>query len=129
MGPNGSGKSTLAHALAGHPGYKVLEGSVVLDGVELFGAVSDGAGSSRVAAGAAAADGNPRRAPIDLLVAAGADPSNLRERMNDEARSVELRPDVLDRFVNLDLSGGERKARRDGAGRYPQTEVRRARRD
>ena len=36
MGPNGSGKSTLAHALAGHPGYKVLGGSVLLDGVELL---------------------------------------------------------------------------------------------
>jgi Fe-S cluster assembly ATP-binding protein len=36
MGPNGSGKSTLAHALAGHPGYKVLDGSVQIDGVELL---------------------------------------------------------------------------------------------
>ena len=36
MGPNGSGKSTLAHALTGHPGYRVLDGSVRLDGVELL---------------------------------------------------------------------------------------------
>jgi Fe-S cluster assembly ATP-binding protein len=35
MGPNGSGKSTLAHALTGHPGYRVLDGSVTIDGVEL----------------------------------------------------------------------------------------------
>ncbi len=47
--------------------------------------------------------------PIDLLVAAGADPTNLRKRMSDEAGLVELRDDVLDRFVNVDLSGGERK--------------------
>ena len=29
--------------------------------------------------------------------------------MTDEARRVELRPELLDRFVNVDLSGGERK--------------------
>ena len=47
--------------------------------------------------------------PFDLLVAAGADPTDLRERMRDEAERVELRPEVLERFVNVDLSGGERK--------------------
>ncbi len=35
MGPNGSGKSTLAYAIAGHPKYKITQGSVKLDGVEL----------------------------------------------------------------------------------------------
>jgi Fe-S cluster assembly ATP-binding protein len=47
--------------------------------------------------------------PIDLLLAAGADPVDLRRRMSDEAHKVELRTDVLERFVNVDLSGGERK--------------------
>jgi Fe-S cluster assembly ATP-binding protein len=109
MGPNGSGKSTLAHAIAGHPGYKVLDGSVSLDGVELL----ELSPTDRARHGLLLALQQPMEIPgvrpIDLLVAAGADPSNLRERMNDEARSVELRPDVLERFVNVDLSGGERK--------------------
>ncbi len=35
MGPNGSGKSTLAYSVAGHPKYRITEGSVSLDGVEL----------------------------------------------------------------------------------------------
>ncbi|MCA0251600.1 MAG: Fe-S cluster assembly ATPase SufC [Actinobacteria bacterium] len=35
MGPNGSGKSTLAYSIAGHPKYRITEGSVTLDGVEL----------------------------------------------------------------------------------------------
>jgi Fe-S cluster assembly ATP-binding protein len=47
--------------------------------------------------------------PLDLLVAAGAAPEDLAQRMSDEARRVELNPDVLERFVNVDLSGGERK--------------------
>jgi Fe-S cluster assembly ATP-binding protein len=109
MGPNGSGKSTLAHALAGHPGYKVLDGSVTIDGVELL----ELSATERARHGLLLALQQPMEIPgvrpIDLLVAAGADTINLRERMSDEARSVELRPDVLDRFVNLDLSGGERK--------------------
>lgn len=109
MGPNGSGKSTLAHALAGHPGYKVLDGSVKLDDVELL----ELSPTQRARQGLLLALQQPMEVPgvrpIDLLIAAGADPVDLRERMSDEARSVELRPEVLDRFVNLDLSGGERK--------------------
>ena len=36
MGPNGSGKSTLAKILAGHEDYEVTEGSVLMDGEDLF---------------------------------------------------------------------------------------------
>ena len=109
MGPNGSGKSTLAHALAGHPGYRVLDGSVALDGVELLGLSA----TERARHGLLLAMQQPLEVPgvrpIDLMVAAGADPARLRNRMHDEAERVELRPEVLDRFVNVDLSGGERK--------------------
>lgn len=109
MGPNGSGKSTLAHALTGHPGYRVIDGSVTIDGVELL-TLSP---TERARHGLILALQQPLEVPgvrpVDLLVAAGADPSDLRERMREEAERVELRPDVLDRFVNVDLSGGERK--------------------
>jgi len=109
MGPNGSGKSTLAHALTGHPGYKVLGGSVRIDDVELL-TMSP---TDRARHGLLLAMQQPLEVagvrPIDLLVAAGVDPTNLRERMRDEAGRVELRPEILDRFVNVDLSGGERK--------------------
>jgi Fe-S cluster assembly ATP-binding protein len=109
MGPNGSGKLTLAHAIAGHPGYKVLDGSVRIDGVELL----ELSATERARHGLLLALQQPLEVPgvrpIDLLVAAGADAADLRARMHDEARRVELRPEVLDRFVNVDLSGGERK--------------------
>jgi Fe-S cluster assembly ATP-binding protein len=36
MGPNGSGKSTLSYSIAGHPKYKVTEGSITLDGVDVL---------------------------------------------------------------------------------------------
>lgn len=35
MGRNGSGKSTLANTLMGHPKYKVVSGSVLLDGKDI----------------------------------------------------------------------------------------------
>ena len=109
MGPNGSGKSTLAHALTGHPGYRVIDGSVTIDGIELL----ELSPTQRARHGLFLALQQPLEVPgvrpYDLLVAAGADPLDLHERMGNEARRVELRPDVLERFVNVDLSGGERK--------------------
>jgi Fe-S cluster assembly ATP-binding protein len=36
MGPNGSGKSTLANVLAGHEGYAVSDGDILLDGESIL---------------------------------------------------------------------------------------------
>ncbi|HEY1762091.1 MAG TPA: Fe-S cluster assembly ATPase SufC [Acidimicrobiales bacterium] len=109
MGPNGSGKSTLAHALTGHPGYRVLDGSATIDGVELL-TLSP---TERARAGLMLAMQQPFELPgvrpFDLLEAAGANPATLRTRLLEEARRVDLRPELLERFVNVDLSGGERK--------------------
>ena len=109
MGPNGSGKSTLAHALSGHPAYEVLAGSVMIDDVELLSLSA----TDRVRAGLFLAMQQPMEVPgvrlIDVLEAAGAEAVDLLGRMTDEARRVDLRPELLERFVNVDLSGGERK--------------------
>ncbi len=109
MGPNGSGKSTLAHALSGHPAYEVLDGSVTIDGVELLSLSA----TDRERAGLFLAMQQPMEVPgvrlIDVLEAAGAERAGLHERMAWEVRRVDLRPELLERFVNVDLSGGERK--------------------
>jgi Fe-S cluster assembly ATP-binding protein len=108
MGPNGSGKSTLAHVLSAHPGYKVLGGTVTLDGVSLLELDA----SERARAGLMLAMQQPVEVPgvrpIDLLMAAGAS-GNALESMRVEAERVGLRGDLLERFVNVDLSGGEKK--------------------
>src|SRR4030081_4028318 len=36
MGPNGSGKSTLAKVLAVHPDYKVISGTIEMDGENIM---------------------------------------------------------------------------------------------
>ncbi len=109
MGPNGSGKSTLAHALAARPGYVVTAGSVTLGTTDVLALSA----SERARAGLLLALQQPLEVPgvrpLEMLRAAGADPVGLRERMSAEAARLGLRDEVLDRFVNVDLSGGERK--------------------
>jgi Fe-S cluster assembly ATP-binding protein len=109
MGPNGSGKSTLAHALTGHPGYRILDGSVTIDGVELL-TMSP---TERARSGLMLVLQQPFELPgvraFDLLEAAGANATTLRARMLEEAQRIDLAPELLERFVNVDLSGGERK--------------------
>lgn len=41
MGKNGSGKSTLAKVMAGHPGYEVTGGDVLMDGESILGLEPD----------------------------------------------------------------------------------------
>ncbi len=109
MGPNGSGKSTLAHALAGHPGYHITGGTAEIDGVSLL----DLSPTDRVRRGLFLALQQPIEVPgvrlADVLRAAGVESEGLDARIRAEAERVGLRPDLLSRFMNVDLSGGERK--------------------
>lgn len=113
MGPNGSGKSTLAHALMGRPGTQVTAGRVAIDGVDLL----DLATWQRARAGLFVALQQPVEVPgvkmesfmaeaLDLL---STDHGDLAERLAAEARRIGLNRTLLERPVNVDLSGGERK--------------------
>jgi len=115
MGPNGSGKSTLAHVLMGRPGYEVLGGSVTLDGVDLLGMTP----WQRAHAGLFLALQYPTEVPgvalTDLLhtalVAAGRDEAaaGVPDAIREEAGRLALDPRLIDRPLNVDLSGGEKK--------------------
>jgi Fe-S cluster assembly ATP-binding protein len=120
MGPNGSGKSTLAHALMGRPGTTVTGGSITLDGVELVGLPS----WERARAGLFLALQQPIEVPgvgLEALLAealagpptdtaaASAVPGDLAQRLRDEATAIGFDHRFLERALNVDLSGGERK--------------------
>ena len=111
MGPNGSGKSTLCHVLAGKPGYAV-SGNVAVDGAVVEGLDVH----ERAQAGLFQAFQYPVGIPgLDLAVfleeaalALGATPEKAGERIASQARRFGMER-FLNRSVNGDLSGGEKK--------------------
>jgi len=112
MGPNGSGKSTLSHVIAGRPGYEVLGGSVRIDDVELL----DKPTWQRAEAGLFLAMQYPTEVPgvalRDMLTASvrtPADAGEVGDRMRAEAERIGFGSQFLERPLNVDLSGGEKK--------------------
>lgn len=113
MGPNGSGKSTLSHVLMGNSDYIASRGSVTLDGEELLGLPTH----QRAARGLFLAMQYPIEVPgvslEDLLrtglIERGATTDGLRARIETEADRIHFDRAFLDRPVNVDLSGGEKK--------------------
>jgi Fe-S cluster assembly ATP-binding protein len=113
MGPNGSGKSTLAHVVMGRPGYEVLGGTVTLDGVDLLGLEP----WQRAQAGLFLALQYPTEVPgvsLHALLesaarAGGRDAGAIDADIRAEAERLALDPRLIDRPLNVDLSGGEKK--------------------
>ncbi len=119
MGPNGSGKSTLAHVVMGRPGYRVLEGTVTLDGVDLLALPT----WQRARAGLFLGMQHPIEVPGVSLLASltearaprpgdlgeAAAPPDVAEQLAAEADRIGLDRRLLERPLNVDLSGGERK--------------------
>lgn len=113
MGPNGAGKSTLAAVMMGRPGFVVTGGSVKLDGVEML----DLSPAERAQAGMFLVMQYPTEVPgvrvPDMMRAAfeasGRDISAVDDAIAREAAALAIPEALLDRPVNVDLSGGEKK--------------------
>ncbi len=113
MGPNGSGKSTLSHVVMGRPGYTVTGGSVTLDGMDVLALEA----WERAKAGLYLAMQYPTEVPgvnlermlTQAAIAAGRDVDEIHERMRVEAGRIGFDERFLERPLNVDLSGGEKK--------------------
>jgi Fe-S cluster assembly ATP-binding protein len=123
MGPNGSGKSTLSYALAGHPSYEVIDGTVLLDGVNLLEQEAD----ERAKQGLFLAFQYPTAIPgvtvANFLRHAvtntrspdrkeGEDLIPMREFRKELKAAMEelgMDPDFARRYLNDGFSGGEKK--------------------
>lgn len=113
MGPNGSGKSTLASVVMGRPGYTVTGGAITLDGTDLLGLSP----YERAQAGLFLVMQYPTEVPgvkvQDLLEASleasGRKASQASSLIAAEAKDLEMDDSLLQRAVNVDLSGGEKK--------------------
>ena len=113
MGPNGAGKSTLSAVIMGKPGYVVTGGSVTLDGVEMLSLPT----WERAVAGLHLVMQYPTEVPgvhvdqvlAEALTARGRDHSDLGSRIATEAERINFDADLVQRALNVDLSGGEKK--------------------
>ena len=113
MGPNGSGKSTLAHVLMGRPGYKVTSGSITVDGIDILPLKT----WERAQAGMFIAMQQPIEVPgvkiTDLIteraVRSSLDPKESLSLLHEEAKNLRIDENFVDRELNVDLSGGEKK--------------------
>ncbi|MCY0868372.1 MAG: Fe-S cluster assembly ATPase SufC [Desulfurococcus sp.] len=119
MGPNGSGKTSLAYALMGHPAYKVVKGSIIIDGEDYTGRPA----YERALAGLFLAFQNPVEAPgvtLEILLKSALNKRlgktdlsesipGLSSRLRSEAILLGLKEDILARDLNIGFSGGEKK--------------------
>ncbi|MFZ9914435.1 MAG: Fe-S cluster assembly ATPase SufC [Ilumatobacteraceae bacterium] len=115
MGPNGAGKSTLSAVVMGKPGYTVTAGSILLDGREMLGVPT----WQRAAAGLHLVMQYPTEVPgvllNDVLSEAlkgrgrDGDIGSLDTLLRTEAARIHFDEKFLDRPLNVDLSGGEKK--------------------
>lgn len=113
MGPNGAGKSTLAAVVMGKPGYEVLGGTVTLDGQDLLAMET----WQRAVAGVHLVMQYPTEVPgvmlddvlSESLASRGRDSDGLDALLKVEAGKIGFEERFLDRPLNVDLSGGEKK--------------------
>ncbi len=105
FGPNGSGKSTLMNTLMGLSSYRVFEGRIWFKGEDITYASVD----ERARLGIGMSFQAPPQVygvrTHDLLVRILGEDG---ERVHELAESVNMR-DMLERELNVGLSGGERK--------------------
>ncbi len=120
MGPNGSGKSTLTRVLAGHPSYKVTQGSVTYEGQDLLEMSIE----ERARQGVFLAFQYPidipgvnnayflKAAVNEIRKAKGLeelDAMEFLEFLKEKIKLVEMDESFLSRPVNEGFSGGEKK--------------------
>ena len=119
MGPNGGGKSTFAQALMGHPGYKITQGSIMLNGVDITLLTPDQRAKQGLFLGfqypvevAGVNFGNFLRMAMNENSESGAkklSPIAFRNQLEPLAEQLGFSDELAKRFLNQGFSGGEKK--------------------
>ena len=124
MGPNGSGKSTLSKVLAGHPAYEVTSGEIKYEVNFKMQNLLELEPDIRAKEGIFLAFQYPIEVPgvsnfnflqtsfNAILQHQGSEPmsdGDFREFLYQKMKVVQMRPEYLERAVNVGFSGGEKK--------------------
>jgi len=120
MGRNGCGKSTLASVIAGHPAYRVTEGSVLFKDRDILSLTPDARANSGIflafqypielsGVGLAQFLKTALNAKQEFLGQPKIDAVQFMKRMNLRAKALGISADMLKRSVNVGFSGGEKK--------------------
>jgi Fe-S cluster assembly ATP-binding protein len=99
MGPNGAGKSTLAKVLAGHPSYEVTGGEIIFLGQNLLEMDIEDRARLGLFMGFQYPVEVPGVSIREFLEAA----------TQKKGEAFDIRPEILDRQLNVGFSGGEKK--------------------
>ena len=115
MGPNGSGKTTLAYAIAGHPKYRVTNGSITLDGEDVLAMSVDARARAGLFLAMQYAGEVPALAVANVLRTAGrsvhGEPPERRDsmkRLRNAMAELSIDPVFGERNLNEGFSGGEK---------------------
>ena len=116
LGPNGHGKSTLLNVIMGHPKYKVTEGSIFLDDIDILSLSTDERAKAGLFLGMQLPSEVPGVINSDFLRAA----VNARNEkpvstyqfyklLDSAIKEVKMPFDLATRSLNEGFSGGEKK--------------------
>jgi Fe-S cluster assembly ATP-binding protein len=119
MGPNGAGKSTLAQVLMGHPDFKITQGKIELDGVDITHLPPN----QRAKNGLFLGFQYPVEVPgvnfasfLRMAVNENLEkdekkisPLAFRQQLTDQAKQLSISKDIINRSLNEGFSGGEKK--------------------
>ncbi len=119
MGPNGAGKSTLAQVLMGHPGFKITQGKIEINGLDITQLPPDQRAKNGLFLGfqypvevpgvnfasflRMAINENQKKGIKKIS------PLAFRQQLSDQAQQLAFSKDIINRSLNEGFSGGEKK--------------------
>ncbi len=113
MGPNGSGKSTICKSIMGDPSYRIMGGSITLDGEDITALPTNEKAKKRLfmifqepeeIEGLTAS--RFLRTTYSKLVG---DMADFQKRLESAREELKLDKDILSKSLNVTASGGEKK--------------------
>lgn len=112
MGPNGSGKSTMAYAISGHPNYKIKKGKIIFEKKD----ISNKSAEERAKEGIFLSFQTPLSLSgvtifqlLRLALSGKKDPLTVKQQIDNLAKKLHVKSELLTRSLNEGASGGEKK--------------------